>query len=78
MSLDPISNIFTIGNNELFFQCAESLEVADFGRCAKVCKLWKELFQAPAVWKSLSQREGIPLVEGKDRHYKKDLESFTQ
>ena len=73
MSLDPVSNIFSMGNCELFIQCAESLGAADFSRGARVCKLWHELFQDQGIWKSLSQREGIPLVEGNDRNYKEDF-----
>ena len=58
---------------ELFLHCAGYLQVADISRFTRVSKRWKELLEDQSLWKLLSQREGIPLVEGEDRDFKNDF-----
>lgn len=83
LSISPPAKAFKLWNNthfspleiyNAFLHIMEFLETADIVHSAKVCKLWNAFIkESPSIWKGLFKKEGIPLVNGKDRDYREDF-----
>lgn len=71
----------------LFSDCLETiasfLPPDQIARSLSVCTLWQKVLGSKRVWMEIYCREGIPLVEGKQRNYSRDfgilkIYTFTQ
>ena len=74
MSNLSVNSVLT--NKDLFLLIAEQADLPTIGRLALVCKLWNEFVNSSQLWKQLSEKEGIPLVEcrkGQERNLKSDF-----
>lgn len=58
---------------EIFDHIVSFLEPQDIGRLAQVCRGFNEWLDDSGIWNRASAREGIPVVEGKDRNRRKDF-----
>ncbi len=57
-----------------FQRSADFLELADIGRCERVCILWNGFCKDQEIWFGLSIKMGIPIVDAKDRDRKADFQ----
>jgi len=56
-----------------FGHCMSLLTLEDLSRSCSVSKSWRSFIDSSNgqfLWKNLSLREGVPVVEGKDRNYR--------
>ena len=50
------------------------LDLADIPQASLVCKSWNDFIKNNALlWRTLSEKEGISIVEGEDRDRKEDF-----
>ncbi|MES2200224.1 MAG: hypothetical protein V4489_08665 [Chlamydiota bacterium] len=65
-----------LSNRELIHQYAAYLELAEIGGLCRVSKVWNESIRGSdgrLFWKSISIREGIPVVQGEYRDHQDDF-----
>lgn len=63
-------------SGDLFWHCMSFLDLPGLGKARQVAKSWKALIdgqEGQSLWRDLSVREGVSLVEGEGRNYKDDF-----
>jgi hypothetical protein len=73
LSISHPREFFAFPDSPSFANAMEFLEVADICRATIACKRWSQLGQSEVIWRNAFEKEGIPVVDGKKRDYKKDL-----
>ncbi|HSW86822.1 MAG TPA: hypothetical protein VLG49_04910 [Rhabdochlamydiaceae bacterium] len=69
----PFSDVNT------FLDGMQFLELADISRSSRVCKIWNKAIKGNQhFWIKLSEREGIPIVNGVGRDRKEDFKTLYQ
>src|SRR5690242_4244382 len=61
-----MSNIVSLQNSDTFAYVASYLELKDIFSLAKVCRRYNQWSRNCDLWKTLSEREGIPTVANLD------------
>jgi hypothetical protein len=74
--MSSVSIAGPFGCVDVFYRCAELLEVVDVGRSEQVCRSWNSLLKDALTWKKLSEREGVPLVASPSGHLRNYREDF--
>ena len=62
-----INELGLLTNFDNFAHVAKYLEAKDIGRLAQVCQQYNGWANEPAIWNTLSEQEGVPLVAGVGR-----------
>ena len=72
-----VSAISALWNNMILFERIMTfldLDLADIPQASRVCKSWNDFIKNNALlWRTLSEKEGISIVEGEDRDRKEDF-----
>jgi hypothetical protein len=69
-----ISKIY--GDTGAFGHCLSHVTLKELSRSCSISKNWRSFIDGPNgqfLWKNASLREGVPVVEGKDRNYKEEF-----
>lgn len=73
IAVPPIARL----NNDCLMHTISFLGLSDIATCCTVRKNWKIVIDGPVgqqmIWKQVSIREGIPIVQGENRNYKNDF-----
>ena len=73
-----VSPIFVL--SDTFERILSFLDLTDIPQAALVCKHWNNFIKDNAlIWRTISEKEGIPLVDGRGRNRREDfLDSSIQ
>lgn len=80
----PLSSFRSIGRGtgkvyiaqDSFGDCMSFLTIEELARACLISKSWRSFIDSPNgqfLWKNVSLREGVPVVEGQDRNYKDEF-----
>ena len=70
-------NTLPFGHQDSSHNGSHYLGVQELGRMAPVCRLWNAwLGKESVVWRNASQHDKIPVVEGGNRDYRKELQQI--